>query len=670
MVGISMLESVVVTAITSQKTTLCLGLSNFFQVSPTSTTTTSSTEISKPRTSFLTKSNIIKIGDFGISKQLGTKTDFARTYVGTPYYLSPEMCEDLPYNTKSDVWALGCILYELCSLRHAFTAKSIPALVMSILRGIYEPIPSMYSSQINDLIKMMLEVDPARRPSVNELTQVPYVREWSEKFVQRSRGIQRGDPVVKDRVVFEDGKGIETWKKEKENQLGELELMLAAHKNGEVTPVNFKNFSPAQPKVESVRVDLRNHVTPPIKPPKSLPSSGRSLSHRRVSPRKQEEIQKECRDKRRHKVRTSSDIKVHEQKFKNKLKNVKSRISQFKDNQESPIDRPIEIKVKDQKSRVTPKTDDKSKEMGDSFRAQTDDQKQEAKSTEVSKPKPKRSGFRDFIQKKRQQLPDSAEVGIEVLTPGKTPSKTPSTTPSNQVDVPIVILAKSPPRHPLKEVEEERKEEEITESEKESVHSYTESECDRSQSHSPRGISPTPEDFNRCQMISTDYGIDDVDYSDHMLLPVNFDSSPGYVPGSTPLFQTENFLSSPPQISSRSDGHLEDEFEEAEMEQVIETMKTMMKDEFYTCKEIDMGPKNLENLKSGDENSSLHSKIDELREFCEKQLTLESFKSVYNILKNNEKFTDANWELLDEILGEKVFLLGCIQRILTLEKQT
>jgi NIMA (never in mitosis gene a)-related kinase len=43
--------------------------------------------------------------------------------IGTPYYLSPEICEDRPYNRKSDIWSLGCLLYELCTLKHAFTGQ-------------------------------------------------------------------------------------------------------------------------------------------------------------------------------------------------------------------------------------------------------------------------------------------------------------------------------------------------------------------------------------------------------------------------------------------------------------------------------------------------------------------------------------------------------------------
>ena len=71
---------------------------------------------------------------------LRSTTAKANTIVGTPYYLSPELCEDKPYDKKSDVWALGCVLYELCTLRHAFEGRNMCALVLRIVKGKYAPI--------------------------------------------------------------------------------------------------------------------------------------------------------------------------------------------------------------------------------------------------------------------------------------------------------------------------------------------------------------------------------------------------------------------------------------------------------------------------------------------------------------------------------------------------
>jgi NIMA (never in mitosis gene a)-related kinase len=83
----------------------------------------------------------------GVAKVLGSK-NYARTVVGTPYYLSPELCEDKPYNEKSDVWALGCVLYELASLRHPFEAQNQGALVLKIIRGRYAPLPASFSPSL------------------------------------------------------------------------------------------------------------------------------------------------------------------------------------------------------------------------------------------------------------------------------------------------------------------------------------------------------------------------------------------------------------------------------------------------------------------------------------------------------------------------------------------
>lgn len=123
----------------------------------------------------------IKLGDFGISRVLEGTTEAAVTIVGTPYYMSPEVCRSEPYNWKSDVWALGCVLYELCMLKHAFESTSLLGLVYKIVSDHYEPIPSLYSSELNDLIHQLLTKSAESRPSINEVFSIPYVKAYLAK---------------------------------------------------------------------------------------------------------------------------------------------------------------------------------------------------------------------------------------------------------------------------------------------------------------------------------------------------------------------------------------------------------------------------------------------------------------------------------------------------------
>ena len=123
----------------------------------------------KTQNVFMTADGRCKLGDFGVSKVLSGTTQLAQTAVGTPYYLSPEICENKAYDNKSDIWSLGCVLYELCTLQHPFEGASLKLLIVKILRGNYAPVSSRYSRAIRDVIAQMLQRDPARRPSVNEI---------------------------------------------------------------------------------------------------------------------------------------------------------------------------------------------------------------------------------------------------------------------------------------------------------------------------------------------------------------------------------------------------------------------------------------------------------------------------------------------------------------------
>ncbi|XP_028819776.1 serine/threonine-protein kinase Nek5 isoform X2 [Denticeps clupeoides] len=117
-----------------------------------------------------------KLGDFGIAKMLKNTMELARTCVGTPYYLSPEICENQPYNNKTDIWSLGCVLYELCTLKHPFEACSLRQLVVRICRGRYAPPSPHYSPALRQLIGQLFKVHPRDRPSVTSLLRLPLMQ--------------------------------------------------------------------------------------------------------------------------------------------------------------------------------------------------------------------------------------------------------------------------------------------------------------------------------------------------------------------------------------------------------------------------------------------------------------------------------------------------------------
>ncbi|KAM9319865.1 serine/threonine-protein kinase Nek5-like [Gastrophryne carolinensis] len=118
---------------------------------------------------------IAKLGDFGIARILNNTMELARTCVGTPYYLSPEICENRPYNNKTDIWSLGCVLYELCTLKHPFESNNLRQLVLKICRGRYDPPSPRYSYDLRSLISQMFKISPRDRPSITSILKKPFV---------------------------------------------------------------------------------------------------------------------------------------------------------------------------------------------------------------------------------------------------------------------------------------------------------------------------------------------------------------------------------------------------------------------------------------------------------------------------------------------------------------
>lgn len=146
----------------------------------------------KTQNLFLKNDQLI-LGDFGISKQLNNTQDLLNTYIGiefffinslgTPYYMSPELFNYQSYSFKSDIWSLGCVIYELCNKNHAFTAQSINGLAVKILKGEHNPMNLTYSEELNNVIISLLQIEPEKRPDLYDLMKLEIFNESLQNFV-------------------------------------------------------------------------------------------------------------------------------------------------------------------------------------------------------------------------------------------------------------------------------------------------------------------------------------------------------------------------------------------------------------------------------------------------------------------------------------------------------
>ena len=119
---------------------------------------------------FLCRDGTVKIGDLNVSK---IAQGLAYTQTGTPYYASPEVWRDRPYDLKSDMWSMGCVLYEMAALQPPFRAKDMESLYKKVVRGLYSELPSHYSNDLCNLLKSLLQVKPNLRPNCDQILILP-----------------------------------------------------------------------------------------------------------------------------------------------------------------------------------------------------------------------------------------------------------------------------------------------------------------------------------------------------------------------------------------------------------------------------------------------------------------------------------------------------------------
>lgn len=213
----------------------------------------------KPSNVFLDAENNIKLGDFGLSRMLSNESYFAYSHVGTPYYMSPEQIEEVKYNEKSDIWSLGCFLYEVATFNPPFEATNQLSLALKIKAGKVEPIPNKYSSELSKVIMWMLNVDQNKRPSVDELMNYPSVmirikerklkehylkmkkmeemiKEKESEIIKREEESKTKEKEIEERElkVSEREKKVEEKEKEIEKKEKEIEMILEREKQREI----------------------------------------------------------------------------------------------------------------------------------------------------------------------------------------------------------------------------------------------------------------------------------------------------------------------------------------------------------------------------------------------------------------------------------------------------
>ena len=133
----------------------------------------------KPDNLFIGGDLKIKIGDFGISKQLNNYNEYAKTQVGTLRYVAPEIIRGEKYNNKVDIWSLGCIIHELCTLNFCFWSESIEELIEKIKLSKYEKINEKnYGNDLQMLINNLLKKDSSDRPNIDKII------EYIQKFMK------------------------------------------------------------------------------------------------------------------------------------------------------------------------------------------------------------------------------------------------------------------------------------------------------------------------------------------------------------------------------------------------------------------------------------------------------------------------------------------------------